>query len=99
MDKFLNKSREVELEPSQNNTFPEEIPSTSSGQKKAKTVMWRKYNKSYLSFEFTFTADATKPTPLCIVCGKKHAAMLRYWSQANLNTSRWKTSRKTIFFA
>ena len=26
MDKFLNKSREVELEPNQNNTFPEEIP-------------------------------------------------------------------------
>ena len=45
MDKFLNKSREAELEPNQNNVFPEKIPSTSSGQKKAKTVMWRKHNK------------------------------------------------------
>ena len=83
MDKFLNKSREAELEPNQNNVFPEEIPSTSSGQKKAKTVMWRKHNKSYLSFEFTFTVDATKLTPLCVVCGEKHAAVL--WSQANLH--------------
>ena len=36
MDKCLNKSREAELEPNQNNTFPEEIPSTSSGQKSQK---------------------------------------------------------------
>ena len=35
MDKFLNRSREAELEPHQNNAFPEEISSTSSGQKKA----------------------------------------------------------------
>ena len=34
MDKFLNKIREAELEPNQNNAFPEEISSTSSGQKK-----------------------------------------------------------------
>ena len=67
MDKFLTKSREAKLEPNQNNTFSEEIPSTSNGQKKAKTVMWRKCNKSYLSFGLTFTADATKPTPLCVV--------------------------------
>ena len=83
MDKFLNKSRKAELEPNQDNTFLEEISSTSGGKKKAKTVMWRKYNKSYLSFRFTFTADAAKHIPLCVICGKKHAAIL--WSQANLN--------------
>ena len=45
-------------------------------KKKAKTMMWRKYNKSYLLFRFTFTADATKRIPLCVVCGEKHAAVL-----------------------
>ena len=33
MDKFLKKIREGELEPNQNDAFPEEISSTSSGQK------------------------------------------------------------------
>ena len=102
MDKFLNKSREAELEPNQDNTFPEEINSMSSDQEKAKTVIWKKYNKSYLLFGFTVTADATKPTLLCIACGEKHAAVL--WSQANLtpsvnlNTSCWKTSGQTNFY-
>ena len=45
MDKFLNRSRKAELEPNQNNAFPEEIPSMSSGQKKTKTVISRKYKK------------------------------------------------------
>ena len=40
-------------------------------KKKAKTVMLRKHNKSYFLFGFTFTADATKPTPLRVVCGEK----------------------------
>ena len=84
MNKFLNKSRDAELESNQNDTFPEEIPRTSSGQKKKKTVMCRKYNKSYLLFGFNFTADATKPTLLQAACGEKHAAVL--WSQANLST-------------
>ena len=34
MDKFLNKIREAELKPNQNDAFPEEISSTSTGQKK-----------------------------------------------------------------
>ena len=71
MDKLLNRSREAELKPNQNNAFPEEIPSSSSGKNKAKTVICRKYNKSYLSFGFIFTADAKMPTPLCVVRGEK----------------------------
>ena len=39
MDKFLNRSREAELEPNQNNAFSEKVSSASSDQKKAKTVM------------------------------------------------------------
>ena len=49
MDKlFLNKSREAELEPNQNNAFPEEISSTSSVQKKSKNDDVKKIQK--LSF-------------------------------------------------
>ena len=33
--------------------------------------MSKKYNKSYLLLGFTFTADATKSTPLRVVCGEK----------------------------
>ena len=71
MDELLNRSREAELKPNQNNAFPQEILSTSSGENKAKTVICKKYNKSYLSFGFIFTADATKPTPFCVVRGEK----------------------------
>ena len=84
MDKFFNKSREAELEPNQKNTFPEEISSTSNGQKKkSKNSDVAKIQQSYLLFRFTFTADAAKPISLFIVCGEKYAAVL--WSQANLN--------------
>ena len=71
MDKFLNRSQEAELEPNQNNAFPEEISSTSSGKKKSKNGNVKKYNKNYLLFGFIFAANATKPTLLPVVCGKK----------------------------
>ena len=54
MDKFLNKIREAELEPNQNNAFLKEIFSTTSGQKTSKNGDVKKilYNKSYLLFRF-----------------------------------------------
>ena len=54
MDKlFLNRSREAEFEPNQNNAFPEEISSTSSVQKKSKNGDVKKMQQK-LSFVWIY---------------------------------------------
>lgn len=81
---------------------PDEGPSMSGGQKKAKTVTSskvsgaRQYNKSYLSFRFTFTGDATAPAPLCLVCGEKLSNRTAFTLQ---NTLHFKTKMWSILFA
>ena len=53
MDKFLNRSREAELEPNQNNAFSKEISNTSSGQKKSKNGDVKKIQQK-LSFVWIY---------------------------------------------
>ncbi|KAJ1087446.1 hypothetical protein NDU88_000617 [Pleurodeles waltl] len=74
---WLAKKRK-ELD-SEQNLEPDESPSMSGDQKKAKMVSSSKfsgtrlYSESYISFGFTFTGDVNKPTPLCVVCGERLA--------------------------
>ena len=67
MDKFLNRSREAELEPNQNNAFPEEISSTSSGkacsysgQKKSKNADVKKIQQKLSFFRIYFHCECHK---------------------------------------
>lgn len=58
------KNADSELGPGQN-LKPDEEPSMSGGQKKAKTM------GCFLSFGYTFTRDPTAQTQLCLDCGEK----------------------------
>lgn len=68
MDRFLSKKRTSEELNSNNETVSSEVKCPA---KKIKIRPNRKYDKSYLSFGFTWTGDENQPLPLCLVCGCK----------------------------
>ena len=68
MDRFLSKKRTSEELSSVNEAT---LSGIKPPAKKKKSRPNRKYDKSYLSYGFTWTGDENQPQPLCFVCGCK----------------------------
>ena len=64
MDRFLSKKRTSKKLSSVNEAI-------KPPAKKKKSRPNRKYDKSYLSYGFSWTGDENQPQPLCLVCGCK----------------------------